>query len=48
VLDIPQEQDGLRGLVLLDRHGLMLLDPPDHDSTVVAHRLQVDRAGRLG
>jgi energy-coupling factor transporter ATP-binding protein EcfA2 len=34
-LDVPQGQDDLRGLVLLDL--------PDHDSTVVAHRLEVDR-----
>jgi energy-coupling factor transporter ATP-binding protein EcfA2 len=34
-LDVQQGQDDLRGLVLLDL--------PDHDSTVVAHRLEVDR-----
>ena len=34
-LDVPRGQDDLRGLVLLDL--------PDHDSTEVAHRLEVDR-----
>ena len=34
-LDLPPGQDDLRGLVLLDL--------PDHDSTEVAHRLEVDR-----
>ncbi|MEJ5915230.1 GTPase [Pseudokineococcus sp. 1T1Z-3] len=30
-----------------DLHGLVLLDLPDHDSTALAHRLEVDRLVRL-
>jgi GTP-binding protein EngB required for normal cell division len=35
----PADADGSQA----DLHGLVLLDLPDHDSTVVAHRLEVDR-----
>jgi GTPase Era involved in 16S rRNA processing len=47
-LDVPRRGRTARESVLdADRekglHGLVLLDLPDHDSTVVTHRLEVDR-----
>jgi GTPase Era involved in 16S rRNA processing len=47
-LDVPRRHRTTRESVLdADRqarlHGLVLLDLPDHDSTVVTHRLEVDR-----
>ncbi len=47
-LDVPRRHRVNRESVLdADRekalHGLVLLDLPDHDSTVMAHRLEVDR-----
>ena len=47
-LDVPRRHRTSRESVLdADRqaslHGLVLLDLPDHDSTVMAHRLEVDR-----
>jgi GTPase Era involved in 16S rRNA processing len=47
-LDVPRRHRRERESILdADRqsslHGLVLLDLPDHDSTVVTHRLEVDR-----
>ena len=37
------EHPGPNGAGAADLHGLILLDLPDHDSTVAGHKLQVDR-----
>jgi GTPase Era involved in 16S rRNA processing len=51
-LGVPQRQRTNRESVLdgtkqHDLHGLVLLDLPDHDSTQVAHRLEVERLAEL-
>jgi GTPase Era involved in 16S rRNA processing len=51
-LEVPRRHRTVRETVLdADReaelHGLVLLDMPDHDSTQIAHRLEVDRLVEL-
>ncbi len=51
-LDVPQRYRTRRETVLdgareAELHGLVLLDMPDHDSTQLAHRLEVDRLVEL-
>jgi GTPase Era involved in 16S rRNA processing len=51
-LGVPQRQRTNRESVLdadrqTDLHGLVLLDLPDHDSTSLSHRLEVDRLVEL-
>jgi len=51
-LGVPQRQRTNRETVLdadrqTDLHGLVLLDLPDHDSTSLTHRLEVDRLVEL-
>ncbi len=51
-LDVPRRhrttrESELDGTDQTDLHGLVLLDLPDHDSTAVSHRLEVDRLVRL-
>ncbi|HEX5533810.1 MAG TPA: GTPase [Actinomycetales bacterium] len=51
-LEVPRRHRTTRESVLdadreSDLHGLVLLDLPDHDSTQLAHRLEVDRLVRL-
>jgi GTP-binding protein EngB required for normal cell division len=42
-----QRESVLDGDTQADLHGLVLLDLPDHDSTVAEHRLEVDRLVRM-
>ena len=51
-LDVPRRhrtarESELDGRDESDLHGLVLLDLPDHDSTQVSHRIEVDRLVRL-
>ncbi|MEJ5945230.1 GTPase [Pseudokineococcus basanitobsidens] len=51
-LEVPRRHRSDRESALdagdqVDLHGLVLLDLPDHDSTTLAHRLEVDRLVRL-